>query len=75
MNLKAKIKIFSATDVTKHMKTRETLFKDAKSSNPKQRKMAKLSLFMTAADLCDNCKKWDENLPTVVNFCQDFSVK
>lgn len=48
------------------MKTREQLFIEAKSSNMKERKLAKLSLFMTAADLCDNCKKWDDSLPTVV---------
>lgn len=48
------------------MKSRDTLFVEAKSADVQQRKLARLSLFMTAADLCDNLKKWDDNLPTVV---------
>lgn len=48
------------------MKVRDKLFREANFGNPNQKKLAKLSLFMTAADLCDGCKKWDDNLPTVV---------
>ncbi|CAL8089427.1 unnamed protein product [Orchesella dallaii] len=61
-----------ATDISKHLKNREGLFIEARSGNPKQRKMARMSLFMTAADLCDNCKRWDDSLPTVHGILQEF---
>jgi len=54
------------------MKTRDFLFEEAKSIDVQERKLAKLSLFMTAADLCDNCKAWDDNLPTVKGILQEF---
>ncbi|ODM94519.1 cGMP-dependent 3',5'-cyclic phosphodiesterase [Orchesella cincta] len=62
----------TATDISKHLKNREALFIEARSGNPKQRKMARMSLFMTAADLCDNCKRWDDSLLTVHGILQEF---
>lgn len=57
-----------ATDLAQYMRNRYEYFytlSHFESSNKVHRKHL-LAIIMTTADLCDNTKRWDANLPVVV---------
>lgn len=62
--------IFVATDLAKYMRNRFEYFYTLSHFDATNRQHRKhlSAILMTTADLCDNTKTWDANLPTVVNY-------
>ncbi len=61
--------IFVATDLAKYMRNRFEYFYTLSHFDATNRQHRKhlSAILMTTADLCDNTKTWDANLPTVVS--------